>query len=1097
MPEIGPYEGSSWQALILHDDRFAVAAIDSSLSSYTEAGAVPGRPGTANVDGYLDLEAVGESPSAGYALALAATKEGAAVGGNPGGRYRWKQTADSAASWRGHLNHNKVTGFDFARVAGTYRSPQAIRLPDHTVVVAYRNDATPSIDVSRLDPSTDAWSSVVVDSGAADPQYPTIVRLPDTEASGGRLLCYYKTELTEGGLTYDTVSMSYSDDDGATWAIGGRHLEGYRRDTSAYQVIRLSAVYQSGQVTVLVEGYASGVHTVWHYVSGSGSLGSAFDLVDTRTTSAKWAQLFADASGTVGLVESDSTGGTIKARKKATPRASFSTTPDTYTLVETTGVDSGGTSTEWAHAICVDDEGYLWVYWREATARRYSLRCARVNAETMATATDRWLAPTAGSIRWPVDLGGDDDVRLGDFCAVPYKGSILLIGTSVTTTGTADNWLSVVRLGGYSSLDWSTTSFGGYDSTNLYTSGIAYLPIEEPTNISDWTVAGTGTDTLTTTGLQVQATSGAARSYARVGPLSVTSGVNPAGRPCLAMARVQVTTGSNLAAAEHGIRIERNDGTVSFKATLRLSTTGARVYDDHASAVVGVDASGLAADTMRDWLVAIQAAKVATWYKTPRSSLWLAGPSGTLTDGGTGTPTAGLSNAIAWGSIVGPSSGTNDARWLMVLSAIDHDTSTPNLPTLTNPDDLQGRAFSARPLYLTDDEGVQIRARGSSALSGDVWTLANDAQYGVKNSDVSMNPGPSVAWRSTQTASDEVIAWVPNASGTGILSSSIGVALMGVNFEVSHFEGRLTGTATWVTILSLDTNTADINPGTLGYTIAGNWVSPSVGTSAGSRFIEADELVGGYVVLESTGADVVASVTHNSGGVWRAPGTARHVELLVEGAGSISTPSSIRFIPPNISGVAHNVLSSYDAYRLRIPGAQPTREGYYKIGAIVIGDVLALARRPGHPSTESMTPNVSVTEATDGSRRVRKQGAPRRVVELSWPVGQDTSTIYADTPSPDYAVARVGASYRGIGVPTDATLYRGLVRRTRGGEVPVVYLPRLDLATALTTTYQYTDPARLLYGRTLGPVTQQAVVGRAAESEIVTTNAIVIEEEVG
>jgi hypothetical protein len=1092
MSEIGPYEGTSWQALLLHDSRFGLDAVDATLSSYTEAGAVPGRPGTANVSGYLDLEAVGSSPTAGYALAVAATKEGAAVGGNAGGRYRWKQTADSASEWRGHLNHNKVTGFEFARTGGSYLTPSAIRLPDHTVVVAYRNDSGPSIDVSTLDPTTGSWSHVTVDSGAADPQYPVLVRLPDTDVSGGRLLCYYKTELTEGGTTYDAISFAYSDDDGATWAVGGRHLDGYRRDTSTYQVIRLSAVYVSGQVTLLVEGYDTGVHTVWHYVSGGGSLGSAFDLVDTRTTAAKWAQLFTDAAGTVGLVESG-----VLARKKATPRSSFDTTPDTYTLATSANVDPGGSSTERSHAICIDDEGYLWSFWREETTRRFSVRCLRVDAETMSTATDRWLAPTGGAIRWPLDLGDDDDIRLTDFCAVPYKGSILIIANCSTTTGTTDDWLSVIYLGGYTSVDWREQSFGGYDTSNLYRSGMAYLPLDEPSNVSGWTVAGTGTDTLTTTGLRVQATSGAARSYSRLGPLSTVVGVNPAGRPCLAWARVQVTTGSNLVTAEHAIQLERTDGTVAYKATLRLSTTGARLYDNYGAATVGSDVTGLGADTMRDWLVSVQGSKVSTWYKAPSATLWTTGPSGTLVDGGTGTPTAGLSNSVAWGSITGPSSGTNDARWLMMLSCVDRDISTPGLTTQTNPDDLQGRAFSARPLYLSDDEGVQIQAKGSSSLVGDVWTLTDDPLYGVKNLHVEVSPAPSVAWRSTQAALDEVIAWVPNATGTGLLSSSIGVALMGVNFEASYFEGRLTGTSTWVTLLSLNSNTADLNPGTLGYTITGDWVYPSVATAAGARFVELDELVGGYVVLESSGADVVAEVLHNSAGVWRQPGTARHLELLVEGAGTISTPSSIRFIPPNVVGVVHNALSSYDAYRLRIPGGQPTREGYYKIGALVVGDVVALARRPGHPSTESMSPNATLTETSSGARRVRRDGPPRRVVEVSWPVGQDTSTLYADTPDPDYAVARTGASYRGIGLPHDATLYRGLIRRTRGGEVPVVYLPRLDLATGATTAYYYTAPSRLLYGRTLGPVTQQAVVGRVAESEVITTNALVVEEEVG
>ena len=93
-------------------------------------------------------------------------------------------------------------------------------------------------------------------------------------------------------------------------------------------------------------------------------------------------------------------------------------------------------------------------------------------------------------------------------------------------------------------------------------------------------------------------------------------------------------------------------------------------------------------------------------------------------------------------------------------------------------------------------------------------------------------------------------------------------------------------------------------------------------------------------------------------------------------------------------------------------------------------------------------------------------------------------------------MARTGAGYEGIGVRDDATLLRGVLRRQSGAVLPVVYLPKIDPATPATNVYQYSSPAKALYGRIVSPVTSTAILGNEAQDEVVTVDAVTIEEEV-
>ena len=166
------------------------------------------------------------------------------------------------------------------------------------------------------------------------------------------------------------------------------------------------------------------------------------------------------------------------------------------------------------------------------------------------------------------------------------------------------------------------------------------------------------------------------------------------------------------------------------------------------------------------------------------------------------------------------------------------------------------------------------------------------------------------------------------------------------------------------------------------------------------------------------------------------------------------------------------------------------------LGGVILGPLAVLGMQNSWGRAEAIEPNQEIVTTTSGARQVRKLGPARRRVELSWTDGWDTSELYGATPDPDYLVARTGAGFEGIGVRDDATLLRGVLRRQAGAVRPVVYLPKIDPSTPVNNVFQYSSPAKALYGRIVSPVSSTAILGNEAQDEVITIDAITIEEEV-
>ena len=1082
---MGKYISTPLQGLILRDDRFSYENLDLVNSSYSQASPEPDQP-QPSAAGFMELQSLGDLSTA-QSLDIQTVRAGLPVGSSSGGRFKWKQSTDSATGYRGFLESNKVTSFQYVKNSVGQGSASAVRTPSHKVIAVFRQSS--SVGAAVLDPSTNAWTSTytVTSAGAFDP---CIIRLPDNTEAGGRLLCFYvRNDYTEAGATYFTIGMSYSDDDGATWTLGADHLAGWKIATASRTMTKIRGTYHQGFITLITEGAVSSAPSIWHLLSDDvgASVQQIENILGTYTGGAIGGRHASDVvsleDGTVHLFYGETSSTDIKRATKGSPNSKFSTSPD-YDSTAVSGADVDKvTIVGNGLAAVVDDEGYIVLVWRRNTTLQ-NIGYARISPTTLTEVQDEWTSSgSTVKTNWAINHCNDPAEYLRDMCLCPHKSSILLLGTFVSPAGPATEPFVEVRLGGYSSEDWQTQTFGAHGSSPLTTSGQCWFATCEPGQTVAWSdvPSSAGTTSFPASGYQIQ-TSSQIEGYERDGGSA---------KPCIMWIRCLVATGGATTGDQISAQIVHSDGSTEYKVSLRLSTTEALLRDIHGGANLGSQ-TGLSSGVMRDYLIALSAGKASAWLKTPSDTLWTQIVRGATVAGTSVSPAA--NNKFRWGHL---DTSTANTTWLQVLTAGDDLDIVTGLTTATKT--LQGRAFSQLPLFVRG--GYKIQSRGSSTYSGDAWTAGTRYQYGIQNIHPEIQPSPSITWRSTDET-EQIIIWKPAGStATRPTSTSWGLHLSGINFRTAFLEAYDTVSASWVTLASLDGHTTIAATGTQLPDVSGNVITPDGSTPTADRYIERHELVGSRVSVSYTGGSgsspVYLEVTENTEGYWSPVNDVRVPELLASGlVGNIGTPTGITFLPKRLTAVIHGVSTSYASWRLRIP-AQSTKEGYFEIGSFLFGPFMAFGQRYAWGRVLGTVPNVELITDSAGHRQARQLGPSRRTVEFAWVDGVDQTDLYTGSPpTPDEIVARDHVSYKGLAVRRDLVALRGMIEQIQGSVNPVVYLPSVDLATASTTVYQYSAPSRAIYGRIVSPITQTSILGQEDLNEVLTCDSITIEEEV-
>ena len=1113
-----------YRGLILRDERFNGS--NATVSPPEQQGNPRvGEPQVTGGQGQMDLEATGYSTPE-QKFDIRCVKPGYAKGEEYSARFAWKPQSESDTNYRGWFPYSSVTGVSiWRRIVSSSEIPNAwpnaITSEDGWVHLVYqekhRSGAGLGADftaVATLNPNTDTWTIVDVTAAVAAQITLNAVAADILELPSGRIL-----------LINVAGQVVYSDDRGTTWST--IQAETTSSDDSfgflvtdlpgagVHSFIRMHAVYHNGYITCIVEKDGAITETsgsvdrreIDHYVSKD--FGISWKLIDrfqpeweagltgSGTSSAKVydPQLTVDALGQVVLVYADNPDNAdanrrLKYSRKRTPYARFADSNDfdknlgsaspagNFILCKTqdgflTVIRQGGMT----EVLSTKDTGSTYIY-------QYDTRDLSVtNTDTRNQGAVQGISTTGGKQfelllqdgELAADWASSTEVeKLNLSAATPYKGGILFWTVGYTNKEAGTNASPgrgahvLITLGGYSNYDMPTR--GGAS---------IWIATETPDQIAaesaklGATVTNT-TFSITDEGCEFdQTVSGSSLftfgdssvSYARAKGLTApgTSGGNITGPYAYISAR---------------------------GCQLRFGKEKAQVWDTSASPDAAISAVVDLPDEFLDWVVTVDADKVPwVMYKKPNEQTWTKIATTANIDtlsNGTGFGCTGSSFKSVW-----LYSGINDAVT---------DVASEWKKASYHPSRLYGRNLSLYPVHLSD--GWSIESKGAVAFVGDHWKAETDYGHAVRLMHPEIAASPRIDWQSTTDKSEVSIEWNP-ASGTDTrpLGGAVGVHLQKVNFKTAYFEGWDGGS--WQTLGTV--NTAEHFSG-LKFARDGNILRPNPAVTHGAgRYIKLEELTGcTAVIAPGTGSETRHNIDHNSEGSFSATAPTAHAkqaEILIDGSvSSVTSTGDFEIWEDRATVIIWERMTAYDKFRLRIP-AQDTKDGFFKIGACVIGPLLVFGTDYSWGRSIAYDPNQEITTARAGDRIVEELGPIRRKVQFAWAEGWDARPIGGEAAAlggsgvTDFDTLNLGTT-TGVGVRDDPFVMSGAMYRLRAAAEPTVYLPKIPHFVNNTTQAQILGRDRQIYGRIVSPVTQTSILGDEEESEVITINQIVIEEEV-
>lgn len=1099
--------GTYLRGLLVPDPRIhvdeLVAKTDATVpSAYTEAGpstgpAVPDQTtdlvlrtsGTQGADGDLEIR----------------TQRSGGIGPEDAA-FVWRdvEAAETTSQYKGWDGYQLVTGWETLLwttvVQGANIRPHVLRLASGRLLAAYSVTGLGVIKISRFDPATNAWTAVdLVPTGAGTTYLPTacaLVQLPS-----GRVLVYVPSGNAE------QVDLYYSDNDGTAWSVGGYRVVDLGL-AAGPTIHDYAAAYSGGEVILVVTYTKSGggrtAAQYWSANLGASLIRVVLDLAVEGASAITPADLDiipGRDSGFLGIYRR--TGGAQPEQAVTWPSAADRWDIDTPTEVVIAAAARFG-SAAWR-----DEDGYIYVLYHGGTLdARPEIHRSRTEGATWESWPLGAGTPTGG-VGLLHTLRTNDLDRLDTLACASVGGRACLLARWVASTDTHDPMsVGVLWLGGYSThtapagmnaaqWDYQDTDYISWDTDGFTVTrpGGMYLPVENPAVI-DWTLVGAGTTALAVPGVWSVATVAQNASWYRThaGDWQVL----------FCEFALAVTAGGSLATPDVGIRVRlANAATYQYTATIRLTGTGWRLFDDDGAVQVGAD---VAAQTLSSryhiriamWGDGTGPGAIRTWYSAAANHghirTWTAGPAGALVNAGaTANP-----NRVEWGNIA---SATATSLWHMVGYCFwpgrwVGQTLTQAAVAWTNPGDLHPRTYppAGSPTLLKD--GVYIEGLRGPSLMGETQRIATTYEHGVDLIHPSSAPSPSRTWRNLADDVDVAFVWdlerSPAFADSFWEQTSIGVFLSNTNVRLARLQGW--NGAAWVDILLLDPS--------LGYSglpciRRGRIVSPAGGLPTGEQWSPHEMHAGDSLLWDNGETQVVRRIEHNSEGGWRGgAGGSKIARLSLDPTyltGAEAATATATIFRRNYGGIVHNVSTAYRYVRLFI-GRHRTWSGYYEIGSLAIGPVYVFGLQPGRGWSQERAANVDLQTRESGARAARVLGPRRRAVELSWAEqAQDTSRMWDSQPSPDFLTGVAGGDP--VASLADLTYQvLGLSDRIEGSSQPAVYLGRIDRGAG---AHLYTMDPTWLYGRmTTEAPSAEHVTGDEGVSEVHRVNRLRIEEEV-
>ena len=529
------------------------------------------------------------------------------------------------------------------------------------------------------------------------------------------------------------------------------------------------------------------------------------------------------------------------------------------------------------------------------------------------------------------------------------------------------------------------------------------------------------------------------------------------------------------------VELRWDDGVSRREVQLTIPATGpAVVVNDPAGVATTIITHGEITDPV-EFMMEIDESTCKLWTRQWSASelrTWNAISSGAVTSSGAATGTG----RVRFGALGATS---DDVSW-HAFAYSKGAQSGESLIDMTLPDDLRGFPIPSGPeevLWIAD--GVWAWAVDGPASPGDEWLISTRYEYPIERIYPSVSPSPRLGWRSATATAGMEIAWREDTVSTAALGIRV-LHLSGINFRQFQIQGRAGG-------MWLDLHTVE-NWIEFEYTRTGNTVKAGgAGLASSGEYLHHGEAVGGYLELSST---KVRKITHHTEGSLFQTGDRRQAQIVCDDMDDTEpTSGTARIWFPSVTVVMGP--SGLEGWRIQIDDdASPVQssDGYYQIGALFWGYVSYFATDYSFGRVKTIRPNTEITTARDGTRRSRVNGPPRRGVSFSFPAIDSTPFMAAGTPNN----IETGPYAADHAVRDEPTRTDGIIEYIRGGDRPILYLPRIDkLELSPFGVDAGIHRARgTILGRVIGGVTMTSIAGDEETEEVLQIGTITIEEEV-
>jgi hypothetical protein len=982
-------------------------------------------------------------------------------GGHPtlgaGARVSYRTSSEAATARRGWNAPNLITGWtaaDYSTTANTMVC--ALAMGNGQILVAYRAGSTTAY-FQTYTPDTDTWSGTIA--------------FPSTVSSTGAILM---TQLPEGSIIVAFRSGSngeweayrYSIADavsGGSWEFHGQNMLDSVPGTLATSSKMI--VMPTGEIAIFY-GYSN---ALWQYASMTS--GATFTRVAAGTpTAATRSDAVLTASGKIIVV------------------AAVGTVPTSYTLgspwtpySSVTGVTiaAGFTTQVEDQWLAADPNGR--VYWFGRATADDAIRYAYTDDDGAT-----WSASTTSAC---VMQNGDANTYATGGQAVHTGGAVWLCHQFSDSVATQDASVCLMKLGGWSSIQMRTTGTDYDDppSAGISLGGIegsVLLPIGLPVNTTGFTTAGTAGN-FTLSGGRNMITCAASTAYFYP--------VTPAaGDAAFVQFRIAVTAGTSETTHQTGAKIRLTSGANDYEIGVYITTTKIAVYD-----VIGIAAlttsvtppTAPSSDT--DVFIYFRPnAVLFVAYKKPGDSTWTEVFDGA---GTTAVATTG-SRYIQIGASAVATTSTQGYRYVWMLSFpytlgdkpwfSASSSSAGNTPV--------GRLLTSRPAAIDKRSAygrrqTYLRAKDGPGRVTDTFQARVRADYPREAVMWQHAPSPRTAYKTTEATTGMAMAWQPAVGvNTSLGSPCIFMAVLNTNVPIHQLYGDpddgggydLIGTLTLTTGFS-----------GLTYARTGNVIRINGGTK-GSRYVWEGEFVGASINL----AGVARRIDRHTSGVWNTTG--RYVEIVLATTGD-GAYTGAEAASGTCSIIAHSGVvvipdvnaATYKKFKWVAAGAQVVTDSAYRTGQVLIGPVEVFGQQWDWGWSHDYSVPVADTETRPGVVRRSALGPAGCEWSIGWTEGVDQlqARLASTTVVPNHlAAGAVEATSHPEATSGDVPFkLAGLLEKTRGGEVPVVVLPKLP-----TTAASITDPTLFLYGRMAPTVRIENIQGNEGEDEMYRVSSI-------